>query len=56
MRRELETMPFDKAFETKNGVELCHATGFEVCLGNPKNPADWWNEYEDSTGETYYGR
>ena len=56
MRRELETMPFDKAFETENGTELCHATGFEVCLGDPSNPADWWNEYEDSPGETHYGR
>lgn len=56
MRRKLATMPFDKAFETENGEELYHATGYEVCLGNPKNPADWWNEYEDSTGETYYGR
>lgn len=32
LKRELETMPFDKAFETENGnEELCHATGYEVC-------------------------
>lgn len=36
MRRELETMPFDKAFTTESGnEELCHATGYEVCLGDP---------------------
>ena len=57
MRRELETMPFAKAFETENGnEELCNATGFEECFGNPNEPADWWNEYEDSDGNLYYGR
>lgn len=52
MRRELEIMPFDHEF---NG-ELCHATGYEVCKGDPKNPADWWNEYEDREGNLHYGR
>ena len=52
LRRELKEMPFDKEFDG----ELCHATGFEVCEGNPENPADWWNEYEDSLGELHLGR
>lgn len=56
LRRELDTMPFDKVFITENGNELCHATGYEVCDGNPKNSADWWNEYTDSEGNLYYGR
>ena len=56
MKRELDAMPFDKEFYTGNGRELCHATGMEVCFENPDNPADWWNEYEDSTGELWYGR
>lgn len=49
-------MPFDKRFDTANGDELCHATGYEVCNGNPENPADWWEEYIDSNGELHYGR
>ena len=52
MRRELPEMPFDKRFDG----ELCHATGFEECHGDPKNPADCWNEYEDSQGNIHYGR
>ena len=57
LRRELKTMPFDKAFVVENGnEELCHATGYEICDGNPENQADWWNEYEDSEGNLYYGR
>ena len=57
MIRRLEKMPFDKMFITENGnQELCHATGYEVCDGNPKNPSDWWNEYEDDDGNLYYGR
>ena len=54
--RKLDTMPFDMAFNTGNGEELCHATGKEVCFGDPSNPADWWNEYQDSTGGYWYGR
>lgn len=50
-RRELETMPFDKIFQTKNGQENCHATGYEIFDG-----VDWWNEYEDDNGNLYYGR
>lgn len=56
LRRELEEMPIDKVFFTENGEELCHATGFEVCNGNPNDPSDWWNEYEDSEGDFHYGR
>ena len=55
-RRRLEAMPFDKAFETENGAEMCHATGYEVCDGNPENPGDWWNEYQDAEGNLYLGR
>lgn len=55
--RELEEMPFDKVFTTANGnEELCRATGLEVCLGNPEDLSDWWNEYVDSNGDLYYGR
>lgn len=56
--RALDEMPFDKAFENSNGNEvLCHATGYEVCMGNPLVLADWWNEYVDpETDELYYGR
>lgn len=57
MRRELDTMPFDKAFEDENGNEvLCHATGWEVCDGDQEDPADWWNEFTDQDGEVYLGR
>ena len=57
LRRELDTMPFDKAFTTENGnEELCHATGYEVCLGNPDDASDWWEEFEDSEGNLHYGR
>ena len=55
-RRELETMPFDKMFEVGGNQELCHATGYEVCLGDPADQSDWWNEYVDSTGAYQYGR
>lgn len=54
MRRRLDVMPFDMSFD--GGFTLCHATGYEVCLGDPDNPADWWNEYEDIDGNIYYGR
>lgn len=52
MRRRLEEMPFDKMFDG----EFCHATGYEVCLGDPDNLADWWEEFEDSEGNLHYGR
>lgn len=54
--RKLHEMPFDKAFEVNGNEQLCHATGWQVCFGNPSEPADWWNEYEDSEGEFHYGR
>ena len=47
-RRRLEKMPFD--------LDGMHATGDEVCLGNPLDPADWWNEYEDKEGNPHYMR
>ena len=50
-RRKLDVMPFDKAFETENGTELCHSTGYEI-LGSD---GVWWSEYEDSEGNLYYG-
>lgn len=59
MRRELETMPFAKAFETENGnEELCNATGLEVCFDgdDPSKLENWWNEYRDVDGNLYYGR
>lgn len=56
MRRELETMPVAKVFGTESGEKICNATGWEVCEGNSSDPADWWNEYEDSEGNLYYGR
>lgn len=62
MRRKLnlDYMPFDMAFDVPSvhgmNRELCHCTGYEVCLGNPSNPADWWNEYVDSLGGLHYGR
>lgn len=48
MTKKLKEMPFDKAFEVNGNEQLCHATGWQVCFGNPSEPADWWNEYEDS--------
>ena len=44
----LEDMPLDR--------DGCHATGYCVCLGNPSDPADWWNEYEDEDGDLHYMR
>lgn len=56
-REFLEEMPFDHGFYTVEGnYELCHATGWCVCLGDTQNSADWWNEYTDSEGNLYYGR
>ena len=58
MIRELAEMPFDKVFTDIDGRQInCHATGYEVCLGNPEEPGDWWNEYVDpDTDNVYYGR
>jgi hypothetical protein len=51
--RELETMPFDKVFYIGNGrQELCHVTGIEV----QDEDGIWWNEYQDSDGDYWYGR
>lgn len=50
-RKALYDMPFDKAFNTSRGRELCHATGYEVLFNG-----EWWNEYEDRDGETHLGR
>ena len=54
MRRRFDVMPFDMSFD--GGFTICHVTGYEVCLGDPDNPADRWNEYEDIDGNIYYGR
>lgn len=57
--RNLDVMPYDKAFILKDGNEqLCHATGIEVCdiKEDPNNLASWWNEYEDVYGNLHYGR
>lgn len=56
MCRELEKMPFDKAFDYEGNEILCHATGYEVCLGDPDNAGDWWNEYVLPDGTIEYGR
>ena len=48
IERELETIPFD--------IKGMHATGYEVCLGDPSDPADWWLEYEDADGDLHYYR
>ncbi len=56
MRRKLDVMPFDKTFDVDGNQESCHATGWEVCEGDPDNPADWWEEYEDSNGDIHLGR
>lgn len=56
MRRKLEVMPFDKRFDVNGNAELCHATGWEVCDGDPEDPADWWEEFVDSNGDFHLGR
>ena len=54
IRRELEEMPFAKAFYTENGnEELCNSIGYEEY--DSSNDC-WWNEYRDSQGNLYYGR
>lgn len=52
-RRELNQMPFDMVFDTENGEQLCHATGYEVKFSDDPG---FWNEYEDEDGNLYYGR
>ena len=55
--RALTYMPMDKVFELDGTETLCHATGYEVCFGNPRDLSDWWNEYVSPDGETFlYGR
>lgn len=41
-------MPWDHAFDGR----LCHATGYEVSMADDNGT--WWNEYYDSTNDTYY--
>lgn len=54
LRERLDDMPMDKAFYNDDGNrELCHATGYEVFI---TADGQWWNEYEDSAGNIYYGR
>ena len=56
-RRELEEMPFAKAFQVENNEELCNATGVEVLFeGDEDDAQNWWCEYVDSNGEYHYGR
>lgn len=50
-RRKLDEMPFDHVFSVNGNEELLHATGYEV-LGSD---GIWWNEYQDSKGNLYYG-
>lgn len=46
---------FCKVFTTSSGnEEFCYPTGRE--LRESENPSDWWIEFEDSEGNTYYGR
>ena len=52
MFRELETMPFDKAFTVGGNEQLCNATGYEWVDGN----GECWNGYVDSNGDYHYGR
>ena len=55
--RELDDMPFDKAFQVDGNEELCSATGIEVLFdGDEDVPGNWWNEYVDSNGKKHYGR
>ena len=48
-----DVMPLDKVFDTENGKELCHATGFMVTFEGDNT---YWDEYIDSNGEYHYGR
>lgn len=51
LTRDLDTMPFDRAFDVNGNEELCHATGVEVFING-----EWWNEYIDSNEDYHYGR
>lgn len=47
----LAHMPYDHAFETEDGEQLCHATGRYV---KDSTTNMWWTEYEYN-GTLYYG-
>ncbi len=51
-RIELNTIPYDQGFETRNGWEICVATGYAVY---DEATNRWWNEYVDSDGEIHLG-
>ena len=48
LRKRLDYMPFD--------LYGMHSTGYEVCLGDPANLADWWYEYEGENEDIHYFR
>lgn len=50
--KELAEMPYDHRFDTPRGSQLCHSTGRAVSF---KGEDFYWNEYEDSDGNLYYG-
>lgn len=46
---------FARTFVNAEGNEdLCSPTGRQ--LSESDDPADWWNEFEDSLGGLHYGR
>lgn len=47
--RELDHMPYDKHCDG----EWYYATGTEICIGNPNDPADWYNQYVDYDGKEF---
>lgn len=58
IRREC-VICYDKTFENDEGQQVsCHHSGYEVhFVGDfTGNERCWWNEYEDSEGNLYYGR
>lgn len=47
-------VPFDKEVQLVDGsYEIIHATGYEVCVGDPNNFVDWEYQYEDREGNRY---
>lgn len=57
-RMVLESMPFDRRFDTPNGEQLCHATGYAVQFDDETTPIGvplFWTEYKDNEGNLYYG-
>ena len=56
MIRDVKKTPFDKAFIVDGNETLCHATGYEVCFGDPRDPGAWMAEYEDPDRDLHYGR